>query len=124
MKKVILSILLLGFFVHANAGAMNCTVPVYKSVPMYKIVTKNIPHKQCWDEESITPRYSNSSFSSLPNGESVVSTRCVTTKCRTVYNRVQEYVLVGYRNYAKYGCNTITKVSNCPLTQLNTVVNY
>ena len=124
MKKVLLSITLLGFFITVNAGAMNCSVPVYKSVPMYKIVTKNIPHQECWDEERITPRYSNSSFSSLPNGERVVSTKCISTKCKTVYTQCQEYVLVGYRNYAKYGCNTITKVSNCPLIQINTTVNY
>jgi hypothetical protein len=124
MKKVVLAITLLGLFISSHAGAMNCSVPVYKSVPMYKIVVKNIPHQECWEEEKVTPRYSNHSFSQLPTHERIVATRCITTKCKTAYERVEEYVLTGYRNYAKYGCNTITKISNCPLTQINTVVNY
>jgi len=124
MKRVVLAITLLGSFIALQAGAMNCSVPVYKSVPMYKVVVKNIPHQECWEEEKVTPRHSNHSFSELPSHERIVATRCITTKCRTAYEKVEEYVLTGYRNYAKYGCNTITKVSNCPLAQINTVVNY
>jgi hypothetical protein len=124
MKRVIFTIALLGLFNSLQAGALDCLVPVYKSVPMYKIVIKNIPHKECWEEETITPRHANHSFSKIPTHERVVSTRCISTKCRTAYERVEEYVLVGYRNYAKYGCNTITKVSSCPLTQISTTVSY
>jgi hypothetical protein len=124
MKKVILVLSMLGLLSSAEAGMMNCQVPVYKSVPIYTKVVKNIPRQECWSEERVTPSYQNSSFSSLPSAERIVSTRCTTTKCRTTYDRVEELVLTGYRNYARYGCDVITKVSSCPLSQIPTTVNY
>ena len=124
MNKVLAVIAGVGVAVSLQAGSVKCDFPVIKCEPIYKTVIKKIPHKECWEEEQKNKvNYKPSGTTYSTNGI-VVSKRCFLTKCKTVYQSIEEQVLVGYKNYAKCGCNTFAKISNRKLKFITTTITY
>ncbi len=107
-----------------NAGSIKCDFPVLKSEPIYKTVIKKIPRKECWDEEQKSKVDYNLSKTSESTQGVVVCKKCIVTKCKVVYDEYKEKVLVGYKNYAKCGCNTFYKVSDKKLKSIKTTINF
>lgn len=125
MNKVLAVVAGLGLAVSLHAGSVKCKFPVIKCEPIYKTVIKKIPHKECWEEQQKSKvDYKQSGVDACTTGGIVVSKRCFLTKCKTVYESIEEQVLVGYKNYAKCGCNTFAKISNCKLKFITTTINY
>ena len=124
MNKMFVALAIMGISVAGlNAGTVKCKFPVIKCEPVWKTVIKKIPHQECWEEVQKNPiQYKPSQLCQA--GGVVVAKKCVLTKCKTVYTSIEEKVLVGYKNYAKCGCNTFYKVSNCKLKFIDTTINY
>ena len=125
MNKVLAVTVGLGLAVSLQAGSIKCNFPVVKCEPIYKTVIKKIPHKECWEEQQKSAvSYKQSGLDTCTTGGIVVSKRCFVTKCKTVYDTVEEQVLVGYKNYAKCACKTFSKISNKKLKFITTTLTY
>jgi len=123
MKKSLMLLSLLGLVVGLNAGTVCCDYPVTEVQPVYKTVTKLIPSKECWEEEKcMLPPASNCAAD--PCGATIVSQRCTVTKCKTVYNRVEENILVGYNNFAVVCGKKIKKFSKTKLKTIRVTSTY
>ena len=106
-----------------QAGTVMCKFPVVQSDPIYKTVIKKIPRKECWNEEQKSDVHYKPSALEESQGV-VVCKKCIVTKCKVVYDSYEEKVLVGYKNYAKCGCNTFYKVSDKKLKFIKTTINF
>ncbi|MCH9813545.1 MAG: hypothetical protein K0U47_06330 [Epsilonproteobacteria bacterium] len=125
MKKIIAAIAVLGLGVSLQAGSVSCDFPVIKCEPVWKTVIKKVPKKECWDEEQKSAIDFKDSGSDICKSEGiVVAKKCTVTKCRTVYESHEEKVLVGYKNTAKCGCTTFSKISNRKLKFITTTINF
>ena len=107
-----------------QAGSISCDFPVVKSEPIYKTVIKKIPRKECWEEEQKSKVDYNLSKSAASSQGVIVCKKCIVTKCKVVYDAYKEKVLVGYKNYAKCGCNTFYKVSEKKLKSIKTTIIF
>ena len=121
MKKTLFALIALGVGISLQAGVIKCDYPVTEVQPVYKTVTKMVPHKECWDEQKCV---------SVPPAnpcacEAVVKKTVIETKCKTTYEKVQEQILVGYYNYA-IACNgqKIKKFAKCKLKTIKATVSY
>ncbi len=124
MKKSLMLLSLLGLVASLNAGTVCCNYPVTEVQPVYKTVTKLIPSKECWEEEKCLLPPSSSNCQVDPCGATIVSQRCTVTKCKTVYNRVEENVLVGYNNFAVVCGQKIKKFSKTKLQSIQVTSSY
>ena len=60
MKKIVFTMLSIGFIsLMAESINFSDSIPVIKSEPVYKVVTKRTPYQECWDEQ--VPVTSNNS---------------------------------------------------------------
>ena len=123
MKKSLTVLVGLGLAVSLNAGTIACDYPVVKSEPIFKTVIKKIPSKQCWDEEQTSAVNFKQSENCSASGL-VVAKKCTVTKCKTVWNTIEEQVLVGYKNYAVVCGQTISRVSNCKMETIRVTSTY
>ncbi len=57
-KSAIISIFIAPFILMAESIQFSDSIPVIKSEPVYKVVTKRTPYQECWDEQ--VPINSNS----------------------------------------------------------------
>ncbi|HIP46876.1 MAG TPA: hypothetical protein EYG95_04900 [Campylobacterales bacterium] len=123
MKKSLTVLVGLGLAVSLNAGTVACDYPVVKCEPIFKTVFKKIPSKQCWDEQQTSAINFKQSELCTTSGL-VVAKKCTVTKCKTVWNTIEEQVLVGYKNYAKVCGQMISKVSNCKMKTIRVTSTY
>ncbi len=123
MKKSLAVLVGLGLAVSLNAGTVACDYPVCKTEPIFKTVFKKIPSKQCWDEQQTSAINFKQSELCQTSGI-VVAKKCTITKCKTVWNTIEEQVLVGYKNYAKVCGQMISKVSNCKMKTIRVTGTY
>ncbi len=123
MKKSLTVLVGLGLAVSLNAGTVACDYPVVKCEPIFKTVFKKIPSKQCWDEQQTSAINFKQSELCTTSGL-VVAKKCTVTKCKTVWNTIEEQVLVGYKNYAKVCGQMISKVNNCKMKTIRVTSTY
>ncbi len=125
MKNLTILLVSFGLVSSALAGSFRCNIPVTNSTPVFKTVIKKIPKQECWDEVQTSPISYLASASTCQASGLVVSKRCTVTKCRTVYERYEEQVLVGYKN-SGIACDghVVSKVSNCKLSSIPVTVSY
>jgi len=123
MKKSLTVLVGLGLAVSLNAGTVACDYPVVKCEPIFKTVFKKIPSKQCWDEQQTSAVNFKQSELCTTSGL-VVAKKCTITKCKTVWNTIEEQVLVGYKNYASVCGQMISKVSNCKMKTIRVTGSY
>ena len=123
MKKSLTVLVGLGLAVSLNAGTVACDYPVVKCEPIFKTVFKKIPSKQCWDEQQTSAINFKQSELCTTSGI-VVAKKCTITKCKTVWNTIEEQVLVGYKNYANVCGKMISKVSNCKMKTIRVTGTY
>ncbi len=120
MKKSLSAIIAVGLAMSLQAGVITCEYPVTEVQPVYKSVTKLIPHKECWEESKCIPVVQNNCGCTT-----TVSKTVIEKKCKTVYDRVEEQVLVGYNNFA-IACNgqKIKKFAKCKLKSIKATTTY
>jgi len=70
MKKIIGIILILSSFsLMAESIRFNDSIPVIKSEPIYKLVTKRTPYQECWNEQvPVSSRSNNGNVGALLGG--------------------------------------------------------
>jgi len=125
MRKVITSLAVFGLAVSLQAGTVSCDFPVIKCEPIWKTVIKKVPRQECWDEVLTNGiKYKDSGAGTCTTGGIVVAKKCTVTKCKTVYDSCEEKVLVGYKNTAKCGCTTFSKISNKKLKFITTKISF
>ncbi len=125
MKKCILGLVIIGVVTSLQAGSVTCSFPVTKCEPIWKSVIKKIPKQECWDEiQKSSIEYKDSGSDACKVEGIVVTKKCTVTKCKIVYESVEEKVLVGYKNYANTGCAEISKISNRKLKFIQATVNF
>jgi uncharacterized protein YcfJ len=125
MKKIVLGLSVIGLLISLNAGSVSCEFPVIKCEPVWKTVIKKIPRQECWDEEQKSSiKFKDSKSDACSVSGIVVAKKCTVTKCKTVYETCEEKVLVGYKNTAKCGCTTFSKISNKKLKFITTTINF
>jgi hypothetical protein len=125
MKKIISSLAVVGMALSLQAGSVSCEFPVVKCEPIWKTVIKKVPKQECWDEEQVSGiNYKNSGADACTTSGIVVAKKCTVTKCKTIYTSCEEKVLVGYKNTAKCGCTSFSKISNKKLKFITTTINF
>jgi len=125
MRKIISSLAVFGLAVSLQAGTVSCDFPVIKCEPIWKTVIKKVPRQECWDEVLKNKiAYKDSGAGTCTTGGIIVSKKCTVTKCKTVYDSCEEKVLVGYKNTAKCGCTTFSKISNKKLKFITTKISF
>jgi hypothetical protein len=125
MRKSLGFLVGLGVVVSIQAGTFVCNIPVTKCEPVFKKIIKKIPQKQCWDEVQTSPIRYLASASDCQASGLVVAKKCTVTKCKTVYESIEEHVLVGYKN-SGIACDghVVTKTTNCKLKTIPITVTY
>jgi hypothetical protein len=123
MKKSLTLLVGFGLAVSLQAGVITCDYPVVACEPVFKTVIKKTPSKECWEEQLVSTPTQSSSNCCVASAL-VVSKRCTVTKCKTVWNSVEEQVLVGYKNYAEVCGKKISKFSKCKLKTIRVTGSY
>jgi hypothetical protein len=125
MKKLTLFFVGFGLVSSVSAGSFKCNIPVTNCTPIFKTVIKKIPKQECWDEVQTSPITYLASASDCQASGLVVAKKCTVTKCKTVYESIEEHVLVGYKN-SGIACDghVVTKTTNCKLKTIPITVTY